>query len=639
MDQSDSHRNMNEDSPVSLQGEKTLRSLNEATVLFAGDSGDGMQLTGSQFTLATAFALNDLSTLPDFPAEIRAPAGTTYGVSGFQLHFGSVNVRTPGDEVDLLVAMNPAALKVNLSRVRRGGAIIVNVSAFKPHNLKLAGYNGVNPLEDEHLLKDYQVFEVEVTRMTEDALKEFGLDKKVIDRSKNMFALGLTLWLYSRPIEPALEWLSQKFASRPEILEANTHVLKKGFHYGETTEDFVVHYRVAPAQLEPGIYRAIRGIEALALGLVAASTQSKLELFYSSYPITPASDLLHHMSRYKNFGVKTFQAEDEIAAIGATIGASFGGNLGICATSGPGLTLKAEGIGLAVMTELPMVIINVQRGGPSTGLPTKTEQSDLLQAMYGRNGESPLPVISASTPGDCFHAAYEACRIAVRHMTPVILLADGYVANGAEPWLIPSTDDLEEFPVPFATKPNRQVDDKKVFLPYLRNDDTLARPWAKPGTSGLEHRLGGLEKEHETGSVSYDPQNHEFMTNLRAEKVKKVADFIDPLTVYGDTQGDLIIIGWGSTEGAIKTAVDRLRGLGFTTGAVQLRHINPLPSDLGSVLSQYHHYIVPEINKGQLVKILRDQFLLPFASINKIQGQPFKASEIVDAAVDHMKSM
>jgi len=629
---------MNEDSPVSLQGEKPVRSLNEATVLFAGDSGDGMQLTGSQFTLATAFALNDLSTLPDFPAEIRAPAGTTYGVSGFQLHFGSVHVRTPGDEVDLLVAMNPAALKVNLSRVRRGGAIIVNISTFKPHNLKLAGYNGVNPLDDEHLLKDYQVFEVELTRMTEDALKEFGLDKKVVDRSKNMFALGLTLWLYSRPIEPALDWLAQKFSSRPELLKANIHVLKKGFHYGETTEDFVVHYRVAPAQLEPGIYRAIRGIEALALGLVAASTKSELKLFYSSYPITPASDLLHHMSRYKNFGVKTFQAEDEIAAIGATIGASFGGNLGICATSGPGLTLKAEGIGLAVMMELPMVIINVQRGGPSTGLPTKTEQSDLLQAMYGRNGESPLPVISTSTPGDCFHAAYEACMIAVRHMTPVILLADGYVANGAEPWRIPSTDDLKEFHVPFATKPNHQVEDKDVFLPYLRKDDTLARPWAKPGTAGLEHRLGGLEKEHETGSVSYDPENHEFMTNLRADKVKKVAQFIPPLTVYGDTHGDLIIIGWGSTEGAIKTAVDRLRGLGFKTGAVQLRHINPLPSDLGTVLSQYHQYIVPEINKGQLVRVLRDQFLLPIASLNKVQGQPFKASEIVDAAVDLCKS-
>ncbi len=626
---------MNQDSSEILKDSTPVRSINEATVLFAGDSGDGMQLTGSQFTLATAFAQNDLATLPDFPAEIRAPAGTTYGVSGFQLHFGSVNVRTPGDEVDLLVAMNPAALKVNLSRVRRGGAIVINVNAFKPHNLKLAGYDGVDPLADENLLKDYQVFKVELTRMTEEALKDFGLDKKVIDRCKNMFALGLTLWLYSRPIEPALDWLSEKFASRPEILEANTHVMKKGFHYGETTEDFIIQYRVAPAQLEPGIYRAIRGVEALALGLVAASTKSNLKLFYSSYPITPASDLLHHLSRYKNFGVKTFQAEDEIAAIGATIGASFGGNLGVCATSGPGLTLKAEGIGLAIMTELPMVIVNVQRGGPSTGLPTKTEQSDLLQSMYGRNGESPLPVIAASTPGDCFYAAYEACLIAVRHMTPVILLADGYLANGAEPWLIPSTDDLEEFHVSFATEPNHEVDDKKTFLPYLRNEDTLARPWAKPGTAGLEHRLGGLEKEHQTGAVSYDPDNHEFMTNLRADKVQKVAQFIPPLTIYGDTEGDLIIIGWGSTEGAIKSAVDRLRADGLKTGMVQIKHINPLPPDLGKVLSRYDRYMAPELNKGQLVRILRDQFLLPISALNKIQGQPFKASEIVDAAIKH----
>ncbi len=612
---------------------KPVESITEATVLFAGDSGDGMQLTGSQFTLATAFAQNDLSTLPDFPAEIRAPAGTTYGVSGYQLHFGSVNVRTPGDEVDLLVAMNPAALKVNLSRVRRGGAILINENAFKPQNLKLAGYGETNPLTDEELLRDYQVFTVEVSRMTEEALKDFGLDKKVIDRCKNMFALGLTLWLYSRPLEPALDWLAHKFASRPEILKANTHVLKKGFHYGETTEDFIVQYKVAPAQLAPGIYRAIRGVESLALGLVAASHQSKLDLFYSSYPITPASDLLHSLSRHKNFGVKTFQAEDEIAAIGATIGASFGGNLGVCATSGPGLTLKAEGIGLAVMMELPMVIINVQRGGPSTGLPTKTEQSDLLQAMYGRNGEAPLPIIAASTPGDCFHAAYDACRVAVRHMTPVILLADGYVANGSEPWRIPSSDDLDDFPISFATKPNDKIDGKDTFLPYVRQDDTLARPWAKPGTPGLEHRLGGLEKEHETGSVSYDPENHQFMTNLRAEKVLKVADFIDPTEVYGESEGNLLIIGWGSTSGAIKTAVDRLRTLGLKVSAVQLRYINPLPSDLGKILSSFDHHLVPELNRGQLVHILRDHFLLPIGSLNKIQGQPFKASEIVDAAI------
>lgn len=627
-----------EDDSLNIATEtKSVKSLSEATVLFAGDSGDGMQLTGSQFTLATAFAQNDLATLPDFPAEIRAPAGTTYGVSGYQLHFGSVNVRTPGDEVDLLVAMNPAALKVNLSRVRRGGAIVINVNAFKPHNLKLAGYGDTNPLADEELRKNYRVFEVELSRMTEEALKDFGLDRKVVDRSKNMFALGLTLWLYSRPLEPAIDWLSHKFASRPELRDANIHVLKKGFHYGETTEDFIIQYKVAPARLEPGVYRAIRGVESLALGLVAASNKSNLDLFYSSYPITPASDLLHQLSRHKNFGVKTFQAEDEIAAIGATIGASFGGNLGVCATSGPGLTLKTEGIGLAVMMELPMVIINVQRGGPSTGLPTKTEQSDLLQAMYGRNGEAPLPVISASTPGDCFHAAYEACRVAVRHMTPVILLADGYVANGSEPWRIPSTKDLEDFSISFAHKPNQVVDGQKTFLPYLRDETTLARPWAKPGTSGLEHRLGGLEKQHETGEVSYDPENHEFMTNLRADKVMRVAQFIQPIEVYGDSEGDILIIGWGSTEGAIKTAVDRLRDHGLKAGAVQLRYIHPLPPDLGGVLGHFEHHLVPELNMGQMVRILRDRFLLPFAGLNKVQGQPFKASEIVDAALHHCK--
>ena len=608
---------------------KSVQSLSEVTLLFAGDSGDGMQLTGAQFTLATAFAQNDLATLPDFPAEIRAPAGTTYGVSGYQLQFGSTSVRTPGDDVDLLVAMNPAALKVNLPRVRRGGAIIINVNAFKPHNLKLAGYNGINPLTDENLRKDYQIFEVEVSRMTEDALKGFGLDKKAVDRSKNMFALGLTLWLYSRPLDSALDWLSQKFANHPKILKANIHTLKKGFHYGETTEDFIVQYEVNPARLAPGVYRTVRGVEALALGLVAASAKSKLDLFYSSYPITPASDLLHHLSRHKNFGVKTFQAEDEIAAIGATIGASFGGNLGICATSGPGLTLKSEGIGLAVMMELPMVIVNIQRGGPSTGLPTKTEQSDLLQSMFGRNGEAPLPIIAASTPGDCFYAVYEACRTAVRHMTPVICLADGYLANGSEPWHIPSSDDLESFSVSFAREHNR----KDTFLPYLRSEDTLARPWAKPGTSGLEHRLGGLEKEHETGAVSYDPKNHEFMTHLRAEKVNKVAQFIPPVTVYGAQEGELLIIGWGSTDGAIKTAVDQLCAMGLKVGTVQLRHINPFPSDLGSILGHFDQHMVPELNKGQLICLLRSSFLLPFVHLGKVQGQPFTSREIMDATL------
>ena len=613
----------------SLSAKKTIQPLSEATILFAGDSGDGMQLTGSQFTLATAFAQNDLATLPDFPAEIRAPAGTTYGVSGYQLHFGSVNIRTPGDEVDLLVAMNPAALKVNLRRLRRDGAIMVNVNAFTPQNLKLAGYDGVNPLEDDSL-KDYRVFKVELTKMTHEALKDSGLDKKMIDRSKNMFALGLALWLYSRPVEPAIDWLKEKFAKKPEIRDANIHLLKKGFHYGETTEDFIVQYKVQPAALAPGLYRAIRGAEAIALGLVAASRQSGLPLFYGSYPITPASDLLHELSRYKNFGVMTFQAEDEIAAVGAAIGASFGGVLGVCATSGPGLALKAEAIGLALMTELPMVVVNMQRGGPSTGLPTKTEQSDLLQAMYGRNGEAPLPVIAASTPGDCFFAAYEACRVAVKSMTPVILLGDGYLGNGSEPWHIPSVDDLAPFPVAFTDKPNRTVDGEEVFLPYVRDEETLARPWAKPGTPGLEHRLGGLEKQHETGNVSYDPDNHQFMTKLRAAKVERVTQDIPPTAIHGDASGEVLVVGWGSTKGAIEAAVDRVRERGLSVGSIHLRFISPMPPDLGEIISRFEHLLVPELNNGQLVRLLRDRFLLPFVPLNKIQGQPFKASEIVD---------
>ena len=608
--------------------EKTVQTLPEATILFAGDSGDGMQLTGSQFTLATAYARNDLATLPDFPAEIRAPAGTTYGVSGFQLHFGSVNIRTPGDEVDLLVAMNPAALKVNLDRVRRGGSIMVNVDAFTRRDLELAGYDH-NPLENDSL-REYQVFEVKLTTMTHEALSDFGLDKKQADRSKNMFALGLALWLYSRPIEPALDWLQQKFGKKPEILAANVHLLKKGFHFGETTEDFIVRYEVRPATLEPGTYRAIRGAEAIALGLVAAAHESGLPLFYGSYPITPASELLHELSRHKNFGVMTFQAEDEIAAVGAALGASFGGALGVCGTSGPGLALKAETIGLALMTELPMVIVNMQRGGPSTGLPTKTEQSDLLQAMYGRNGEAPLPIVSASTPGDCFFAAYEACRLAVRYMTPVILLADGYLGNGSEPWKLPDVADLPPFDVAFATETNRTVDGEDVFLPYVRDDETLARPWATPGTPGLEHRLGGLEKQDETGNVSYDPANHQRMTELRAAKVERITRTLPPTEVYGDAEGDVLVIGWGSTRGSIRTAVDRARARGQRVGALHLRHLNPLPADLGDRFGRFRHLLVPELNNGQLVRLLRDRYLLPFIPLNKIQGQPFKAGEITD---------
>ena len=597
-------------------------------MLFAGDSGDGMQLTGTQFTMATAHAMNDLATLPDFPAEIRAPVGTTYGVSGFQLHFGSVDIRTPGDEVDLLVAMNPAALIVNLDRVRPGGTVLVNSNAFEKKDLKLANLDS-NPLEDGSLDK-YRVIQVELTRLTRETLKDTDLNQKQIDRSKNMFALGLALWLYSRPIEPAQRWLESKFARKPEIRDANLELLKKGFHFGETTEQFVTRYEVTPATLPPGRYRAIQGVQALAMGIVAAANKSGLPITYGSYPITPASDLLHALSRYKNHGIMTIQAEDEIAAIGMAIGASFGGALGITGTSGPGVALKGEAMGLAHITELPLVIVNVQRGGPSTGLPTKTEQSDLMQALFGRNGDAPMPVIAASTPGDCFEVAYEACRIAVKYMTPVVLLSDGYLANGSEPWLIPDPDDLREFKVSFATETNTEVEGNPVFHPYVRNQKTLARPWAKPGVPGLEHRIGGLEKADGTGNVSYDAANHEKMTRLRAEKVERVQQEMKPLEVFGDKDADLLIIGWGSTRGAIEAGVTRALNAGHKAAAVHLRWVHPLPPDLGEVLSQYSSFLVPELNNGQLVRILRDRFLLPFEAMNKIQGRPFGPSEIAN---------
>lgn len=604
----------------------TTQEIPEATVLFAGDSGDGMQLTGTQFTLASAYAKNDLATLPDFPAEIRAPAGTTYGVSGFQLHFGSVNVRTPGDEVDVLIAMNPAALKVNVNRVRSGGTLIVNRDSFGGRDLELANYE-TNPLEDDSL-NGYRVVDIPLTSLTHEALKDSGLDKKVMDRCKNMFALGLALWMYSLPIEPAMEWLDKKFAKKPEIRDANKLVLTKGSHYGETVEEFSVRYEVRPARLKPGTYRAIQGTEALAMGLVAASQECGLPIFYGSYPITPASDILHELSRHKNFGVMTYQAEDEIAAVGAALGASFGGNLGVTATSGPGIALKTETIGLAVMTELPLVIVDMQRGGPSTGLPTKTEQSDLMQAVYGRNGEAPMPIIAASSPGDCFFAAYEACRIAVKYMTPVILLSDGYLGTGSEPWLIPNIDDLPKFKPRFATKTNRRVDGEDIFLPYVRDEKTLSRPWAKPGTPGLEHRLGGLEKEHETGNVSYDPENHQYMTKLRRDKVQRVADDIPLLEVFGEQQGDLLIVGWGSTRGAIEAAVDAATVRGLKVGSVHLRHILPFPNDLGDIFDRFDDVLVPELNDGQLIRLLRDRYLLPFIPLNKVKGMPFRASEI-----------
>ena len=607
-------------------GSKSVETLPEATVLFAGDSGDGMQLTGTQFTLATAYAMNDLATLPDFPAEIRAPVGTTYGVSGFQLHFGSVDIRTPGDEVDLLVAMNPAALVVNLDRVRAGGTILVNSNSFEAKDLNLANLNS-NPLEDGSLDK-FRVIQVELTRLTRETLKDSELNTKQIDRSKNMFALGLALWLYSRPIEPAQNWISNKFAKKPEIRDANLELLKKGYHFGETTEQFVTRYEVTPATLPPGRYRAVQGVQALAMGIVAAADKSGIPITYGSYPITPASDLLHALSRYKDHGIMTIQAEDEIAAVGMAIGASFGGSLGITGTSGPGVALKGEAMGLAHITELPLVIVNVQRGGPSTGLPTKTEQSDLMQALFGRNGDAPMPVIAASTPGDCFEVAYEACRIAVKYMTPVVLLSDGYLANGSEPWLIPDPESLKDFEVNYATEPNAEVDGEKVFHGYVRNEDTLARPWAKPGTPGLEHRIGGLEKQDGTGNVSYESANHELMTRLRAEKAQRVQQDMEPLKVFGDEDADLIVVGWGSTRGAIEAGVTRARNDGHKVASVHLRWVHPLPADLGEVLSRYSKYLVPELNNRQLVRILRDEFLLPFEAMNKIQGRPFGPSEI-----------
>ncbi len=630
--------------PARAAGEATpVRKIPEATLLFAGDSGDGMQVTGSQFTHATALARNDLATLPDFPAEIRAPAGTTYGVSGFQIHFGSVEIRTPGADVDLLVAMNPAAFKVNLHRVKPGGTVLVDRDAFDRRGLDLAGYE-TSPLDAEVLRGQVQLIEVPLTSLVRTALDGSGLAAREMDRSRNLFALGLALWLYSRPLDPALDWATARFAKNAAVQAANLLLLRAGFHYGETVEAFAHRYEVDPAALPAGHYRAIRGIEAISLGLVAASHMSGLPLVYASYPITPASDILHELSKHKAFGVMTIQAEDEIAAAGAALGASFGGSLGVTGTSGPGMALKAETLGLAVMTELPMIIVNVQRGGPSTGLPTKTEQSDLLQAIFGRNGEAPIPVLAASTPTDCFETVYEAAQIAVRHMTPVIVLADGYIANGSEPWSIPDVSTLAPFPVSFASvreaiaegdmaevhAPDERHADHARFLPYSRDEKTLARPWARPGTKGLEHRIGGIEKQHETGNVNYEPANHEFMVRLRAAKVDRVRDTMPPSRVTGPETGDVLIVGWGSTRGAIEVAAERLRASGVAAANLHIRHVWPLPGDLAPIFARYRHLVVPEMNNGQMVRLLRDAFLLPFVPLGKIQGQPFKAAEIVD---------
>ncbi|MEM1054437.1 MAG: 2-oxoacid:acceptor oxidoreductase subunit alpha [Bacteroidota bacterium] len=617
----------------------TTVQVPEVTVLFAGDSGDGMQLTGSQFTLATAMARNDLATLPDFPAEIRAPAGTLYGVSGFQLHFGSGDIHTAGDEVDLLVAMNPAALVVNLHRVRKaglggagGGAILVNTSSFAERDLQLAGLE-TNPLEDG-TLEGYQVHEVELTRLTREALADTDLSFKEVDRCKNMFALGLALWMYTRPVEPAREWISKKFAKVPEIRDANLLALEKGAHYGDITESFAHRYEVEPADLAPGTYRAINGNAALALGLTAAGQTSGLGIFYSTYPITPASDLLHALSRYKAHGVKTFQAEDEIAAIGAAIGAAFGGNLGVTGTSGPGMALKGEFMGLATMTELPLVIVDVQRAGPSTGMPTKTEQSDLLMAVYGRNGEAPTPVLAARTPGDCFEVAYNACRVATRFMTPVVVLSDGYLGNGSEPWRIPDASTLPPFEVSFADAASAPKDENGALLPYARDEQTLARPWARPGTSGLEHRIGGLEKDALTGGVSYDPLNHQHMTDTRQAKLDRIARELPPLEVEGDAGGDVLVIAWGSTYGSVKAGVERAREQGVTVGHLHLRWLNPMATDLPDVIARYRRVLVPELNNGQLYKLLRERYLLDAVSLPKVQGLPFSAREIGAAVVE-----
>ncbi len=604
--------------------EKELKNLEEVTIRFAGDSGDGMQLTGSQFSDTTAFAGNDLSTLPDYPAEIRAPSGTVYGVSGFQLHFGSKDVHTPGDRPDVLVAMNPAAIKKNFGELKPGAIIIANSDSFDKKNLDLAGYTA-NPLEDKSL-DGFQVYSVPVSTLTFSALEDTTLGNKEKSRCKNFFALGLMYWLFNKPLEQTLDWIKSKFKNKPEFIDANEKALKAGYNFGEITEAFTTRYNIEPAALQPGIYRSISGNEATAMGFLAASVKSKLPLFLGSYPITPASEILQYLSYYKNFGVKTFQAEDEIAGVTSAIGAAFAGYLAITNTSGPGLSLKTEAIGLAVMTELPVVIINVQRGGPSTGLPTKTEQADLLQALYGRNGEAPVAVLAASSPTDCFYMALEASRIAVKYMTPVILLTDGYIANGSEPWKIPHVNELPDIPVKFRTE-------AEGFFPYLR-DENLARPWVKLGTEGLEHRIGGLEKANITGNVSYDPDNHDQMVKLRAQKVKNIENDIPDLEVVGEESGELLVLGWGGTYGAITEAVMKVRKAGYKVSQAHLKYINPLPKNTGEVLKRFKKILIPEINLGQLSKLIKSEFMIPVIQFNVVRGLPFRTTDIEIKIID-----
>lgn len=601
---------------------KQNAALKSVTIRFLGDSGDGMQLTGTQFTRTTAIAGNDLSTMPDFPAEIRAPAGTLYGVSGFQIQFSSETVYTPGDEADVIVAMNPAALKTGLTYLKDNGVIILNTDAFTERNLRLAKYDE-NPLENSSLT-GYQVFPVEMTRLTKDALEDVTLSHKEKDRCKNFFALGMIYWLYNRQLDTTLDWIKRKFAAQPDWSEANSVALIAGRNFADSNELFQTSYDVPHATIEPGIYRRITGNEALALGLVAASTAAGNSIFYGSYPITPASDVLQYLSVYKNYGVKTLQAEDEIAAVGAAIGASFAGNIGVTGTSGPGVALKSEFLGLAVMTELPLIILNIQRSGPSTGMPTKTEQSDLMQAMFGRSGEAPMPIIAPSSPSDCFWAAYEAIRIATTFMTPVMVLSDLYLANSAEPWRVPQTDALPTIDIKFA----KSTDE---YEPYKRNPETLARQWAIPGTAGLEHRLGGLEKQDVTGNVSYDPDNHEKMVQYRADKVQRVADFVDEPKLLGDENGDVLIVSWGSTYGAVFTAFNQLRDAGHRVSMLHLRWVNPLPKSLETHLRNFKKVVVPELNAGQLLSLIRSKYLVDAIGINKIKGSPFTVRELKTA--------
>jgi 2-oxoglutarate ferredoxin oxidoreductase subunit alpha len=612
---------------------KPVEERRNVVILFAGDSGDGIQLTGAQFTDSSALFGNDVSTFPNFPAEIRAPQGTLAGVSGFQLHFGSVEVWTPGDQCDVLVVMNAAALKANLIKLKKGGAIIANTDGFDKKNLRLAGYiDEADPLTDGSL-SEYSLHSVDVTKMTRAALDGLTLGMKEKDRCKNMFVLGFINWMYSRGMENSERFLQQKFTKKPDLLEANLRALKAGYHFGDTSETFTTRFEVKPAPMPKGSYRSITGNQGTALGLIAAAQKAKLDLFYGSYPITPASDILHELSRHKNFGVVTFQAEDEIAAISSAIGASYGGAIGITASSGPGIALKTEAMGLAFMLEIPLVIVNVQRGGPSTGLPTKTEQADLWQAVFGRNGEAPIPVIAASTPIDCFDMAFEAVQIAIEHMTPVILLTDGYIANGAEPWRFPQSKDLPAIAPNFIKGPN----DGERFLPYLR-DDRGVRPWALPGQPGLQHRIGGIEKQDMTGNISYEPKNHELMVRLRDEKVARIADRFKPIRLdSGPPEGDAIIVGWGSTYGAIRTAALELQAEGHSVAHVHIRHLFPFNKGLGPLLKKYKQVLVPEMNSGQLRQMLRAEFLVDAQGLNKIQGLPFTSAEIKEAVLNLMK--